>query len=165
MIFLNEEEITKAISNGIKIAVQHTVDTIKDENEEAILSEVYDKYSPSWYSRTYDFVDAWDTKVTGGSKSVEGEMFYESSFIGLGSQETGEHVSVVDGSSQAQNMPELLYQSAQGCIDRPTHRDAWKVLDIKLTNRHMRSIIEAGLSKSGLPWKRSRGAITVTKTK
>ncbi len=92
-------------------------------------------------------------------------MFYDSSQIGLGDIYNGQHVSVVDGSSQAENMPYILYQGGMGCIQRPTNRDAWKNLDKKLTNRAMRGIFEEGLSASGMPWKRKTGAITVTKTR
>ena len=92
-------------------------------------------------------------------------MFYDSSQIGLGNTDNGQHVSVVTGASQAENMPHILYQASMGCIPRPTHRDAWRNLDSKLTNRAMRGIFEEGLSASGMPWKRKTGAITVTKTR
>ena len=79
--------------------------------------------------------------------------------------EDGVHASVVTGASVASVMPEVIYQWGQGCVPRPTGRDAWAALDGYLTNSTMRSIFESGLNASGLPWKRSTGGITVTKTK
>lgn len=165
MVYLNEADLVNAISRGLLVAVKHTVERIGEENTEAINEEIYDSASPVWYEETFDFLNAWDTKASGGGGHVEGEMFYDSSQIGLGDIYNGQHVSVVDGSSQAENMPYILYQGGMGCIQRPTNRDAWKNLDKKLTNRAMRGIFEEGLSASGMPWKRKTGAITVTKTR
>lgn len=165
MIFFNEAELANQISRGLVVAVRHTIDKVDEMNSDSINEEVYDSASPTWYNRTLDFLNAWETKVSGGGHYVSGEMYFESGNIGLGDMENGQHVSVVDGSSQAENMPELLYQAGMGCIPRPTHRDAWKNLDKKLTNRAMRSIFEDGLNASGMQWKRKTGSITVTKTK
>lgn len=165
MVYLNEADLVNAISRGLLVAVQHTIGRIGEENTNSINEEIYDSASPTWYEETFDFLNAWDTKASGGAGHVEGEMFYDSSQIGLGDVYNGQHVSVVDGSSQAENMPYILYQGGMGCIQRPTNRDAWKNLDKKLTNRAMRGIFEEGLSASGMPWKRKTGAITVTKTR
>ena len=108
-----------------------------------------------------DFKNAWDMEVGG----LEGEMYFDEGAISTGSSEDGVHASVVSGASMASVMPEIIYQWGMGCIQRPTGRDAWKALDSFLTNTQMRSLFEAGLNASGLPWKRSTGAITVTKTK
>ena len=165
MTFISESDLSSTISQGLLAAMNHTIDRILQENENTIESEVYGTYYPSWYDRTLDFLHAWATKVSGGSGHVEGEMYYDSSKIGIGDAESGQHVSVVNGSSQAGNMPELLYQAGMGCIPRPTNRDAWSELDSILTNRAIRGIFEEGLSASGMPWKRKTGAITVTKTR
>lgn len=165
MIFYNETELQAAISKGLVIAVTHTVNQFLKYNKQFIQGYVYSVYSPSWYQRTSDFVNAWKTEVSGGGSSVEGEMSYEPSMIGLGDEENGQHVSVVDGSSQAENMPDILYEGGMGCIPRPTGRNAWRKLDIYLSNSTVRNIFESGLSQSGMPWKRKSGAITVTKTK
>lgn len=165
MIFLNNADLVNAISRGLLVAVTHTVERIKGENEDAINEEIYDSASPTWYEETFDFLNAWETKASGGGGHVEGEMYYESSYLGIGDIENGQHVSVVTGTSQAENMPYILYQGGMGCIQRPTNRDAWKNLDKKLTNRAIRGIFEEGLSASGMPWKRKTGAITVTKTR
>lgn len=165
MIFLNNVDLVNAISRGLLVAVNHTVERIREENEDSISEEIYDVASPAWYEETFDFLNAWGTKVSGGAGHVEGEMFYDSSKIGLGDIDNGQHVSVITGASQAENMPYILYQGGMGCIQRPTHRDAWKNLDKKLTNRAIRGIFEEGLSASGMPWKRKTGAITVTKTR
>lgn len=165
MIFLSNADLVNAISRGLLVAVAHTVERIKEENEDAINSEIYDSASPTWYEETFDFLNAWATQVSGGSGHVEGEMHYEPSMIGIGNTDNGQHISVITGASQAENMPYLLYQGGMGCIPRPTHRDAWRKLDSQLTNRAIRGIFEEGLSASGMPWKRKTGSITVTKTR
>ena len=165
MAFTTESQLRHHITRGLIIAVTHTVEKFEDENDKAIQEEVYDQADPTWYQETLDFINAWDTRVSGGGGTVEGEMYYEPSYIGVGDMENGQHVSVIDGSSQAENMPEILYQSGMGCIPRPTHRDAWKNLDKKLSNSKGRQIFEEGLNASGMEWKRKTGAITVTKTR
>lgn len=161
MAFLNEAELKAAITGGITIAVESTINAVHSKNEEEIDTIVYGSYAPSWYGRTMDFLNAWSTEVGG----TEGEMYYDESKVSTGSTEDGVHASVVTGASMTAVMPEVIYQWGQGCIPRPTGRDAWKALDSYLTNTQMRSLFEAGLNASGLPWKRSTGAITVTKTK
>lgn len=161
MAFSTEAELKQAITGGITIAIEVTVDAIHGKNEEEIDEIVYGSYAPSWYGRTEEFRNAWETQVGG----TEGEMFYNEGAVSTGSTEDGVHASVITGASMAAVMPEVIYQWGQGCIPRPTGRDAWKALDSYLTNTQMRSLFEAGLNASGLPWKRSTGAITVTKTK
>lgn len=165
MVYLNEVDLVNAISRGLLVAVEHTISKVKSENQDSIEEEVYGAYSPSWYERTQDFLNAWETETSGGAGHVEGEMYYESGDIGIGDADSGQHVSVVTGASQAGSMPAILYQAGMGCVPRPTHRDAWKNLDRKLTNSEIRQIFEEGLSASGMPWKRKTGAITVTKTR
>ena len=165
MKFTTEQQLQNEITKGLIVAVTYTVKKIKEENTDVINQDVYGVYSPSWYERTMDFLNAWDTETSGGGGHVEGEMYYEPGYIGVGDSESGQHVSVVDGSSQAQNMPELLYQAGMGCIQRPTNRDAWKSLDSILSNSAIRQIFEDGLSLSGMDWKRKTGAITVSKSR
>lgn len=167
MAFSTEAELRQAIEGGLTTAITSTINAIHEKNEEEINTVVYGSYAPSWYGRTKNFLNAWSTEVGG----TEGEMYYDESKVSTGSPDDGVHVSVAKssfgdaGASMAAVMPEVIYQWGQGCIPRPTGRDAWKALDSFLTNTQMRSLFEAGLNASGLPWKRSTGAITVTKTK
>lgn len=161
MAFSTEAELKQAITGGITIAIEVTMDAIHGKNEEEIDEIVYSSYAPSWYGRTYDFRNAWKTQVGG----TEGEMYFDEGAVSTGGMEDGVHASVVTGASVTSVMPEVIYQWGQGCIPRPTGRDAWAALDGYLTNSTMRSIFESGLNASGLPWKRSTGGITVTKTK
>lgn len=161
MAFSTEAELRQAIEGGLTTAITSTISAIHGKNEEEIDEIVYSSYAPSWYGRTYEFRNAWKTQVGG----TEGEMYFDEGAISAGGIEDGAHASVVTGDSVASAMPEVIYQWGQGCVPRPTGRDAWKALDSFLTNTQMRSLFEAGLNASGLPWKRSTGAITVTKTK
>lgn len=163
MSFTNEEDLKRQILSGLKVAVESTVDEIHERNEDFIDNVVYDSYDPSWYDRTWDFKNAWDTTIGSAGSYVEGKFYYNSNGMTVGPQETGQHVSVVTGEPVAGYMPEIIYQGKMGAIYRPTKRDAWKALDKFLTNTQMRSMFESGLNKSGLPWKKSRGAIKVQK--
>lgn len=161
MAFSTDAELRSAIEGGLTVAIKSTISAVHNKNEEEIDTIVYGTYAPSWYGRTGDFKEAWKEQVGG----LEGEMYFDESGISTGTKEDGVHASVVTGASMASVMPEIIYQWGMGCIPRPTGRDAWSALDSYLTNTQMRSLFEAGLNASGLPWKRSTGAITVTKTK
>ena len=165
MSFTSEEELKSKIMSGLTIAVKSTVDEIHEQNENFIDEVVYDSYNPTWYNRTGNFGNAWDTTIGSAGNYVEGKFYYNPNEMMVGSPEDGVHVSVISGAPQTQNMPDIIYQGGMGCIQRPTKRDAWKALDTFLTNTMIRSIFEAGLNKSGLPWKRNRGGIKVQKWK
>lgn len=164
MSFVTESELRSAIKHGLTIAVQSTVDEIHEQNEQFIEEVVYDAYSPSWYDRTGGFGNSWATRVGVAGSFVGGEFYYKPD-MNVSSPEEGQHISVIDGQIVVNAMPDIIYQGAMGCIRRPTKRDAWKTLDKFLTKTMMRSIFETGLSRSGMPWKRDRGGISVTKWK
>lgn len=163
MSFTSEEELKKEILSGLKIAVESTIEEIHEQNENFIEEVVYNSYNPSWYDRTGDFGNSWDTTIGNAANYIEGKFYYNSNEMEVGPQETGQHVSVVTGQPVAGYMPEIIYQGKMGVIQRPTKRNAWKALDKFLTNTMIRSIFESGLRKSGMPWKRNRGSIKVQK--
>lgn len=159
MIFSNDAELSDAISGRLVTTVKHVVDAILEENDQTILDIVYSSYSPSTYIRTGNFQKAWETKAHGGGKSAEGEFYFEPDKIVSNVGVDPHQHADIDGTSVAEYMADIIYEGGMGCIYRPTNRDAWKVLDKWLTNTRFRQIFEEGLSKSGLEWKRSTGAI------
>ena len=161
MLFLDDDSLSSAITDRLKIAVQYTVDRILTENDSTILDVVYSTYAPSEYQRTGEFQKAWDTKVGSMKKYVEGEFFYDSRELTV-DPEIGKHASVVSKDSVAEYMADILYEGAMGCIYRPTKRNAWKVLDKWLSNTKFRQIFEEGLNYAGLEWHRSIGRIDKT---
>ena len=161
MLFLDDDSLSSAITDRLKIAVQYTVDRILTENDSTILDVVYSTYAPSVYQRTGEFQKAWDTKVGSMKKYVEGEFFYDSRELTV-DPEIGKHASVVSKDSVAEYMADILYEGAMGCIYRPTKRNAWKVLDKWLSNTKFRQIFEEGLNYAGLEWHRSIGGIDKT---
>ena len=161
MLFLDDDSLSSAITDRLKIAVQYTVDRILTENDSTILDVVYSTYAPSEYQRTGEFQKAWDTKVGSMKKYVEGEFFYDSRELTV-DPEIGKHASVVSKDSVAEYMADILYEGAMGCIYRPTKRNAWKVLDKWLSNTKFRQIFEEGLNYAGLEWHRSIGGIDKT---
>ena len=161
MLFLDDDSLSSAITDRLKIAVQYVVDRILTENDSTILDVVYSTYAPSVYQRTFEFKKAWDTKVGSMKKYVEGEFFYDSRELTV-DPEIGQHASVVSKDSVAEYMADILYEGAMGCIYRPTKRNAWKVLDKWLSNTKFRQIFEEGLNYAGLEWHRSIGGIDKT---
>ena len=170
MLFLDDDSLSSAITDRLKIAVQYVVDRILTENDSTILDVVYSTYAPSEYQRTGEFQKAWDTKVGSMKKYVEGEFFYDSRELTV-DPEMGQHASVLDRGyegkvgdvhSVAEYMADILYEGAMGCIYRPTKRNAWKVLDKWLSNTKFRQIFEEGLNYAGLEWHRSIGRIDKT---
>ena len=164
MSFITESELRSAIKHGLTIAVQSTVNEIHEQNEQFIEEVVYDAYGPSWYDRTGDFGNSWATRVGVAGSFVGGEFYYKPE-MNVSSPEEGQHISVIDGQIVVSAMPDIIYQGAMGCIYRPTKRNAWRTLDHFLSKTMMRSIFETGLTRSGMPWKRDRGGISVTKWK
>lgn len=160
MAFSNDSELSNAITGGLVVAVKHVVDTILEENDQTILDVVYSSYSPSTYIRTGNFQNAWETRASGGGKSAEGEFYFEPNKIAPNVGVDPHQHADIGGASVAEYMADIIYEGGMGCIYRPTNRDAWKVLDKWLTNTRFRQIFEEGLSKSGLDWKRSTGAVT-----
>ena len=159
MTFSNDAELSNAITKKLITTVKYVVDTILEKNDQTILDVVYASYSPNTYIRTGNFQNAWGTSAHGGGKSAEGEFYFESDKIIPNAGVDPHQHADVDGFSVAEYMADIIYEGGMGCIYRPTNRDAWKVLDNWLTNTKFKSIFEEGLSRSGLSWKRSRGAV------
>src|SRR5574344_2764195 len=101
MLFLDDDSLSSAITDRLKIAVQYVVDRILTENDSTILDVVYSTYAPSEYQRTGEFQKAWDTKVGSMKKYVEGEFFYDSRELTV-DPEIGQHASVVSKDSVAE---------------------------------------------------------------
>lgn len=59
----SEQELGNLIYDAMKNAVEYTMVKLFQENEELIQKYVYSAYSPEYYQRTGEFLDAWNYKV------------------------------------------------------------------------------------------------------
>lgn len=162
MVFLNDEELSSAIVGGLNTAVQYVMEEILKRNDKAIQVHVYQKYVPKVYQVTGDFVNAWDIKTASGSKTVDGEFYFEPNEIGVNPNADPPQHADVDGNSVAQYMADLIYESDMGCIQRPVRRNAWKVVDKWLSVNNLSTLFQRGMRRAGLKFVKGNGAPTKT---
>lgn len=174
----NESQLTSIFVPKLKEAVDYIVQKIWNENRELIRLIVYEAYQPSRYNRTGEFKEAWDTKVNAKGNHIEGEFYYDWNKLTPGDDDPespryGQHVSAIDRFLMTEYLAEVIYQGKAGpafgrgvqtgpWVDK---RDVWSVLDKWLSNATFRRIFEEGMTKAGIPWKKSIGGVSVEKRK
>lgn len=156
--FNNSAELEAAAIKGMKSALDDMLDEVLTENEKRVQTNVYDAYQPIEYNRTDEFKDAWSKRSQSGKKSVEGETYFDSSKLTPNAAEL-QHTDVY-GESVVDAMADIIYQSSQGCIARPTKRNAWKKLDRWFSENKIRQLYTRGLKKAGVPAIKTTGGIT-----
>lgn len=163
MLFINEAQMKEAILPLLQKAVNYVIDEIFKENNKDVLDVVYGGYSPTFYDRTEEFAGAWTVDEGGYGGDVGGEFRYAPEYIGTGPAPY--HASVVDGESSREYLADILYYGSRSMLfghgGWTGKRNAFKVLDKWLTNSRFRQLFETGMSKAGIPWKRSTGGINV----
>lgn len=164
----NEAQLINIFIPKLKKAVEYVVQKIWNENRELIRVLVYESYDPVKYERTGEFKEAWDTSVKSLGKHIEGEFKYDSRIMEVNST-LGQHASIITGEPSVAYLADIIYQGTAGHIfgEGPwtKKRDVWSTLDSWLTNEKFRKIFEEGMTKAGIPWKKSIGGISVEKTK
>lgn len=174
----NEAQLTSIFVPKLKEAVDYIVQKIWNENRELIRLIVYEAYQPSRYNRTGEFKEAWDTKVNTKGNHIEGEFYYDWNQLTPGDDDPespryGQHVSAIDRFLMTEYLAEVIYQGkagpafGHGVQTGPwaDKRDVWSALDKWLSNATFRRIFEEGMTKAGIPWKKSIGGISVEKRK
>lgn len=174
----NETQLTSIFVPKLKEAVDYIVQKIWNENRELIRLIVYESYQPSRYNRTGEFKEAWDTKSSTKGNHIEGEFYYDWNKLTPGDDDPespryGQHVSAIDRFLMTEYLAEVIYQGKAGpAFGHGVHtgawadkRDAWSALDKWLSNSTFRKIFEEGMTKAGIPWKKSIGGVHVEKSK
>lgn len=158
--FNNDKELSEAATWRLDEAMGYMMSELLKKNDKQIQKTVYDKYSPDVYERSYDFKTAWDIDHSRTGKSVEGEFYFEPSYLTVDPQEL-RHTDVY-GESVVDEMADLIYQSGQGIFHRPTKRNAWKKLDKWFNKDKIVSLYQRGMKRAGLPFEKSSGDPTKT---
>lgn len=162
MVFINDSELSYTASARLETALQYVMKEILKKNDIATYRTVYAVYTPSTYQETGAFGEAWETKTSSGQKSADGEFYFEPSHIVANVGVDPHQHADVDGFSVAEEMADIIYEGAMGCIYRPTKRNAWKVVDKWLSADKVKRLFEVGMNKANLKWVRSGGSVTKT---
>ena len=176
----NDSQLKRMFVPKIREAVDLLVQKIWNENRELVRKIVYESYSPTKYNRTGEFKEAWDTDTTQNlfTGKVQGSFFYDPEKLTPGDNDPespryGQHVSAIDRMLMTTYLAEVIYQGKSGpAFGHGVHtgawadkRDAWSALDKWLSNSTFRKIFEEGMTKAGIPWKKSIGGVYVEKSK
>lgn len=102
-------ELERAIKQAVKSGMKEVGEKSKEVVKQKIDSEVYAKYSPVEYSRTYELRESVDSKDVG---DLEIEIYHDASKISPHSP--NQHMSVIDGSSSADAIPEIVHDGLSG---------------------------------------------------
>ena len=180
----NEAQLSNIFVPKLKEAVNYVVQKIWNENRALIEQLVYEVQGQGYYGgasaytenpnidkkyqRTGQFKEAWDTSVKSMGNYIEGEFKYDSRVMEVNSA-LGQHASVITGEPSTTYLADIIYQGLAGHIFGTGYwtqkRDAWSALDKWLTNSTFRKIFEEGMTKAGIPWKKSIGGVSVEKSK
>ena len=180
----SEAQLVNVFVPKLKEAVDYVVQKIWNENKSLIEQLVYEVQGQGYYGdasaytenpnidkkyqRTGQFKEAWDTSVKSVGKYIEGEFKYDPRVMEV-NPALGQHASVVTGESSTAYLADIIYQGLAGHIFGTGYwtqkRNAWAALDKWLSNPTFRKIFEEGMTKAGIPWKKSRGGVNVEKSK
>lgn len=155
MIYVdNDAMLTKYLSADIQSAMNSIVDDILDLLKESIDTQVYERYSPSFYERTYEFREAWEDKINNLVNGAEGTIEYDPSQLSF-NPDAWQHGSYISGSS-AEYLADIIFNGAIGYICNFPNigtRDAWGDLE-KYLGKNKRDligqIVKSALEKEGL---------------
>lgn len=170
MVVKNDQQLRSLMKPGFRSAIQYVLDKIGDENQLAIMQEIYYAGAgPSDYEQTGEFGRAWDTAIHTTANighDAEGQFFYAPSKITTVNGELGQHASVVTGQDSREYLAEIIYEGMAGDIYGQgfwtKKRDAWSVLIKRIGKRNMKQWMKEGLEYAGFNVTRSGGSIQVT---
>ena len=164
----NNKELEQILKPALKVAVEYLLDKISEENQYAIMHEVYYgavSAEPGWYERTGEFAKAWETQVHTGSNlenTVEGRFYYSPYLMKYNSAKR-QHGSPPEYYEQDVRpyLAEIIYEGlsgslfGEGCWTKK--RDAWAGLEKRLGKMKLRTWMKEGLEKAGLKVRTHRG--------
>ena len=155
MDITTSEEFESVVSKILGDVVSEVVDIIMQNNEELINEIVYNPFDPQDYTRTHDFLHAWDKET----KGLESEMSYSAKDMTL------DKANFIHGSewagyqSDVRNaLAEIIYDGLSGDLFGDGYwtnkRDAWTPL-IKRIDEHFDEWVIATFNKHGFECRRS----------
>lgn len=151
----NDSEVIAALKAPIQSAVNYMMEEVKTENTNKIAKTVYSGYSPTWYvnNRTHQFMFAWKAEEDDGVGDLGGADFnYDPSRLSVGSQETGQHASIVDGSPFTEGLADVIYQGYSMPRNgvRIPKRNAFQKLDRWFSEKQIGILFDRGLRRAGV---------------
>lgn len=156
MLITNQEELEHIIGEAMSKVVSIVIGNLLTENEGFVMQEVYGYPTGSFYERTGEFLHAFSETYGDGDGIASGALDYDPSKITT--INPPQHASVVDGSSSADQLADIIYQGNGGIWHMPP-RNAYKDLNKWLTKTVMRGLFESAMNQAGVPYKRSTGGI------
>ena len=103
------------LAESISVALQNTISIAQAELREIINKKVYNSYSPIFYDRTYQLLNAWKKEVinnvTSGVVLSEGILEFDSSqilFQGIPFFEHGSYISANDWCGDEEAIPYIV---------------------------------------------------------
>ena len=161
-VIYNDNHFYEIFVPKLKEAINYVLENITEENIKAIDAMIYTSNSPDVYNRTYEFREAWDKTTASSGNTATGSFFYEPSKMSI-NPEDGQHASLVTGEDFREYLADVIYN---GFNDKlfgggwwSNGRNAFKVLQQWLTNSQFRQLFEEGMTKAGIPWSKSVGAV------
>lgn len=152
----NDAQLRAMLEPALQKAVDYVVEKVWENNIDAIEETVYGAGSPSMYSRTYSFEEAWDHE-SGGGGAISAHFFYAPEHLTY-------HPSIVDNQDIRDGLVDIIYEGLAGHILGEgfwtKKRNAFKTLEKKVGKAKIRQYFEEGMSAAGLTWKRRTGGIT-----
>lgn len=166
---LNDDELKQVLKPALKTAVEYLLNHISEENQYAIMHEVY--YGAvgeeGWYNRTGEFANAWEKQVHTGrnlNHTVEGRFYYSPNLMkynpsqGQHGTPTGAPESEIPNLGYQQDirpyLAEIIYQGLSGRVFGDGYwtkkRDAWSLLEKRLGKNVLKKIFKEGLESAGL---------------
>lgn len=151
-VFASEAALRSAALKALKTAVSDIMKKIEETNRDMIQKYVYTAGSPSYYSRTMDFLSAWTTEEGGGGGDVSAIFRYDEGKIGVNT-EMFTHGSPEWGSA-ASYMADIIYQGQSGPLFGDGYwraaRDAWEPL-VTMIESQLDGWFSSAARGAGLP--------------
>lgn len=157
----NNRDLEQMLKPAIKLAVEYLLSKISDENQYAIMHEIYYgevSAEEGWYERTGEFARAWETQVHTGnhlSNTVEGRFYYSPYLMHYDSLKA-QHGSPPKYYEQDVRpyLAEIIYQGLSGHLFGQGYwtqkRDAWAVLEKRIGAAQLKKWMKEGFEYAGL---------------
>lgn len=154
----NDFQLRAMLEPALQKAVDYVTEKIWEENQEIVERVIYDAGSPSMYSRTYTFKEAWDHK-SGGGGTISSEFMYAPENLSY-------HPSVITGEDIRDELADIIFNGLAGHIFGTgfwtNKRNSFEALQKEIGKSKIRKYFEDGMSAAGLTWRRRTGGISAS---
>lgn len=142
--------INKNIATSLREVALEVEQIIKDY----IMKELYNSYSPTSYTRTYDFVNSLRvSKVIPDGNGYSVQLYFDTDAIysrdSDGAGRWSSHQNITDGTDQSKNIPLFLEEGVSGSLwDRDGIHSMWHTkTELEQNRRHVKKLMDILKSK------------------